>query len=61
MTGKTQNKKRSYVRRRGALQAAEALGVSYGHLRLVVTGQRESKSLLTRYRTWKAGQKGIGK
>ncbi len=48
-----QKTKRKLVKRPGLFQAAELLGTNYSHLRRVVIGQRESKSLLARYRALK--------
>ena len=42
-------KKRRYKLRGNLIAAANKLGVSYGHLYMVVSGKRESVSLLNRY------------
>jgi hypothetical protein len=52
-----QQAKRKLVKRPGLFRAAQELDCNYSHLRRVVIGQRESKSLLTRYRAWQDGQK----
>lgn len=49
MTSKKAIKKRKYQPRPGIKQAAELLGVSYGHLRMCFIGVRQSKSLMARY------------
>jgi len=49
--------KRKYVRRPGLVAAAAALDCDMSHLRRVLTGDRISKSLRSRYRAWQAGQK----
>lgn len=46
-------KRRSYVRRAGLLAAAKELGCDYSHLRRVVSGERTSRALANRYRSWK--------
>lgn len=56
MTRKTTNLKRRNKRWPGLKSAAETLGVSYGHLRLCASGQRESKSLLSRFHALKSRQ-----
>jgi hypothetical protein len=45
------NKKRRYRTRPGAVVAALELGVTYSHLRRVLAGERQSRSLMARYRT----------
>jgi hypothetical protein len=50
--------KRKYQRRPGLKETAEQLGVSYGHLRLCVAGERDSHSLLERYSALKGGAPG---
>lgn len=46
-----------YVRRPGLVTAARDLGCTLSHLRRVVIGERESRSLLRRYRAWKKQQR----
>lgn len=48
----TANTKRSYQKHPGVMQAARDLGCSYWHLRRVVNGERESKSLTKKFRAW---------
>jgi hypothetical protein len=42
---------------KGICAAAEALGVTRGHLWAVLTHRRESKPLIARYRVWKREQR----
>lgn len=53
MTGNSAIKKLRRKRWPGLKEAAKQLGVSYGHLRLCVAGERASRSLRNRYRAWK--------
>jgi len=46
----SQQARRKLVRRPGLIEAAAALGVTFSHLRRVVIGERQSISLLKRYR-----------
>jgi len=55
MARKKANRK-PYQRRTGMQVAAIQLGVSYGHLRRCVIGERQSRSLLSRYRALKSTQ-----
>jgi hypothetical protein len=48
-----QQAKRKLVERPGLLAAAAALGCNYSHLRRVVIGDRQSESLMARYREFK--------
>jgi hypothetical protein len=57
MTRKTASLKRKNQRWPGLRDAAKALGVSYGHLRLCLVGQRVSNSLLARYHALQSSQK----
>jgi len=45
------------IKHPGLIADAEALNVTYQHLFKVLEGQRESKSLLARYKALKAAQK----
>jgi hypothetical protein len=56
VTGKNANPRRRNQHWPGLRDAAKALGVSYGHLRLCLVGQRESKSLLARYNDLNSSQ-----
>lgn len=51
-------KKRSCRRLPGVMAAARELGCDYSHLRRVVLGLRESRSLMKRYATLKTRAKG---
>ena len=54
MVRDTSNKiKRRKIRFLGIVSAADALGVSRGHLWKVLAGQRTSDALLRRYQQWK--------
>lgn len=52
MTSLPHQSKGRNVRFPGATLAAQDLGVSRGHLHRVLTGERESPSLLTRWQAW---------
>jgi hypothetical protein len=54
------HKKRKWRPWPGAVAAALELGVTYSHLRRVLAGQRQSRSLLERYRVLKAGKRNNG-
>ena len=45
------------IRRPRYVEAAKALDCTLSHLRRVVIGERESRSLLKRYRAWRKGQR----
>ena len=45
----TKSKRKRYRPRKGLIQAAKVLGVSYSHLRRAVIGERISQNLLRRY------------
>jgi len=49
-------RKRKSVLRPGWFSAARELGCTYSHLRRVLLGERESKSLLARYNALKREQ-----
>jgi hypothetical protein len=49
-------KRKRYQRRAGLIAAAETLGVTYSHLRRCISGERKSRSLLSRYRELKSTQ-----
>jgi hypothetical protein len=44
-----QRRKRKLVFRPGLMEASHQLGVTYSHLRRVIIGERQGKSLLRRY------------
>jgi hypothetical protein len=45
-------------KRPGLIQAANALGCSYSHLyRVTVTGERQSRSLMRKFRAWQRANK----
>jgi hypothetical protein len=46
-------KKRRNKKWPGLKEAAKQLNISYGHLRLCVARERDSRSLLNRFRAWK--------
>lgn len=48
--------KRKMTPRPGWIQAARALGVTYSHLRRVLLGEREGKSLAERFLAWQRQQ-----
>lgn len=50
------NKRRTYRPRPGAVAAALQLRVTYSHLRRVLAGERQSRSLLERYKAITADQ-----
>ena len=50
------SKRKRYRPRKGLVQAAAALDVTYGHLRRVITGERPSGNLMARYQTFVASQ-----
>jgi hypothetical protein len=49
-------KERKYRPRPGAVAAPLRLGVTYSHLRRVLAGERESRSLVERYLALRDGQ-----
>jgi hypothetical protein len=51
VTGNHIIKKRKNKRWPGLKPAAKELNVAYGHLRLVVAGERPGRNLLARYKT----------
>jgi hypothetical protein len=51
-----QQKKRKYQSWPGAVAAAAELCVTYSHLRRILAGERQSRSLLSRYRSLSAEQ-----
>jgi hypothetical protein len=50
-------KKRIWIERPGMMAAAETLGCDYSHLRRCISGERQSRSLLRRYRQLKRAQR----
>jgi len=52
-----QAKKRKLVKRPGLIAAANALGCTYSHLRRCLLGERQSVSLLQKYRQLKRAQR----
>jgi hypothetical protein len=53
---RTVHKKRKWRPWPGAVAAAAQLGVTYSHLRRVLSGERRSRSLVARYAALKADQ-----
>lgn len=49
--------KRKLTPRPGWFQAAQDIGCDYSHLRRVLIGERQSKSLTAKFRAWQRSQK----
>jgi len=52
-------RKRKYTPKAGYVIAAQALGCTASHLRRCVIGERQSKSLLQKFRAWQRSNKAV--